>query len=347
MDEEIPLDDIRWVTKLLSEGSLARIEATKAEAVAELLADLSRYWESVAVSKASLREHDPSELIPFFEKYAERQYDSYAEELLPHSSDLDRYGLYLSMNVMDAISYEIRPERYFMPKNVCSGDWSELVRLLKDCEPELREQRRKELSDPSGDWEIYLYLSFERHMLKTGGRFRSRDDAEATNLLFQMKYLLRLRLFINWSDFDMRLRAHVSNRLAHWQAQAYRRAARQTDEAAHPSLGPSEVRGSVAERVEEASRQTAAPVKSDRTPAAERVPSVTDIKAALNIEDRKKAVKLRCILDRCTITELWSDAFKSRGWAVTTKRTAFNRWQASRRDAPSWADEFMRKRLLR
>jgi hypothetical protein len=67
MDEELPLNDIRRVTELLSRRSLARIEATKAEAAADLLMHLSRYWESVAVSMASLGEHDPSELIPFLD----------------------------------------------------------------------------------------------------------------------------------------------------------------------------------------------------------------------------------------------------------------------------------------
>src|SRR5260370_9697110 len=106
MDKQIPMDDIRRVTSLLSGESLARIEAAKWAAAADLTGDLSEYWKSRPLSRACLRANDAADLVPFFEAYAERQYDSYAEELLPHVSDVDQYTSYLLINVIDAISNE-------------------------------------------------------------------------------------------------------------------------------------------------------------------------------------------------------------------------------------------------
>jgi hypothetical protein len=40
------------------------------------------------------------------------------------------------------------------------------------------------------------------------------------------------------------------------------------------------------------------------------------------------------------------DRLSSRAGKDTTKQTAYNRWRESRVDAPSWADELMRARLL-
>ena len=80
---------------------------------------------------------------------------------------------------------------------------------------------------------------------------------------------------------------------------------------------------------------------------SEDVPTVADIEAALNDGDRKKAVELRCRLDGCKVNELWRSAFLSRRGTDATKQTAFNRWQASRENAPSWADALMRTRLLK
>ncbi len=81
--------------------------------------------------------------------------------------------------------------------------------------------------------------------------------------------------------------------------------------------------------------------------ATEHASKVADVEGALNRGERKRAVELRCSLDSCNITKLWKDAFKSRGGKPATKRTAFNRWQASRPDTPSWADELMRARLVK
>src|SRR5262249_13321262 len=67
-------------------------------------------------------------------------------------------------------------------------------------------------------------------------------------------------------------------------------------------------------------------------------PSLDDVKAALNQGDHKLAVKLRCTMDGCKRKDLWGEAFQSRRGTESTKQTAFNRWHASRRDTPSWAD---------
>jgi hypothetical protein len=72
-----------------------------------------------------------------------------------------------------------------------------------------------------------------------------------------------------------------------------------------------------------------------------------DVERALNQGNRKLAVKLRCQMESCIVKHLFLDAFRSLAQNYTTKRTAFNRWQASRDDTPSWADELMRARLLK
>jgi hypothetical protein len=243
MNEQLPAGDPQRIFERLSKKSLAKIKATKAGAVAQLLTGLSQYWESVAVNMPALKQHDPSELVSLFERYAECQFDSYAEELLPDFSDVDLYLWRLAADVIDRISNEICPGAGFMPhRNRFSGDWTELVRLLKDSKPEVREELRKVLSDPSGEWEIYTGRSFERHLIKHRVRGQKWDDPEANNtvqllrLVFQMKYQFHLRLFVNRYDFDMRLRAHLSNRLAYWEAQAYHRAISHADELEVPIL---------------------------------------------------------------------------------------------------------------
>ena len=76
-------------------------------------------------------------------------------------------------------------------------------------------------------------------------------------------------------------------------------------------------------------------------------PTLSDIEAALNQGNPKLAVKLRCAMDGCVVTDLYLDAFKSLAQKPATKRTAFNRWQASRHDTPAWADRLIRARLLK
>ncbi|MGP8242905.1 MAG: hypothetical protein ACLQVN_00125 [Bryobacteraceae bacterium] len=247
MDSQLPAGHPDKVFGLLSKKSLATIKAVRAKAVAELLMALSRYWESVGVSMAALKQHDPAELIPVFERYAERQFDSYAEELLPHLSDVDKYAWHLATDVIDRISNEIRPAAGFMPRDVLSGEWTELARLLKESKPDVRREMLDVLSDPSGEWEIYIGRAFRRHLVTHNFRRKDNPDGERAaqllSLLFQLKYHFHLRLFLNWYDFDLKLRAHLSNRLAYWQAQAYQRAIPQADEAEIPKLAPVLVMG--------------------------------------------------------------------------------------------------------
>ncbi|MGA2146144.1 MAG: hypothetical protein ABSH49_14410 [Bryobacteraceae bacterium] len=40
------------------------------------------------MSSKALREHDPAELMPFFERYAEKQFDAKAKEL-PATAQMD------------------------------------------------------------------------------------------------------------------------------------------------------------------------------------------------------------------------------------------------------------------
>jgi integrase len=55
----------------LSKQALARIEAARQEAGADLLSGLAAFWRRTGMSSKSLREHDPAELMPLFERYAE------------------------------------------------------------------------------------------------------------------------------------------------------------------------------------------------------------------------------------------------------------------------------------
>jgi hypothetical protein len=79
----------------LSKQALARIEAAKLEAGADLLNGLARFWRGVGMSSKALREHDPAELIPLFERYAEKLFDGEAKELLACFPDPEAYSFQL------------------------------------------------------------------------------------------------------------------------------------------------------------------------------------------------------------------------------------------------------------
>lgn len=113
MDSQVPAE-YPDIFGLLSKKSLAKIKAVKSQAVAELLPALSQVIESIAVNLDGLAEHDRSVFFPPFERYTERQYDAYAEELLPHFTDVSRYVWHLATDVTDRISNEIRPEPEFV-----------------------------------------------------------------------------------------------------------------------------------------------------------------------------------------------------------------------------------------
>jgi hypothetical protein len=95
-------------------------------------------------------------------------------------------------------------------------------------------------------------------------------------------------------------------------------------------------------------RESQAPrVIADQTDEGLQAPTLETIKDALDAGERKRAVQLRIRLDGCTVKTLWSEAFSSRRCKTKTMQTAFNRWQASRKGTPSWADKLIRARLLK
>src|SRR5579871_3500355 len=101
---DLVTSDIRIVRRVLSPESLALIDAAKATAEAELQNQLSRCVEHIAVDEDTLRQYRPFEIVPYFETYAERQYDAYAQEMLSGFPDVEDYGRLLAMNVTDHIS---------------------------------------------------------------------------------------------------------------------------------------------------------------------------------------------------------------------------------------------------
>jgi hypothetical protein len=236
--EQLPVDDIRRVTQLLSPAAFSKIQAVKAEAVSELLADLARYWETVSNFEA-LKQHEAIELVPLFDRYAERQYDSYAKELLSILPDIEEFALRLAIPVTDSLINEIRPKNGFMTKFPLSGEWTELIPILKACSKE-----ESDLAEPDGEWEMFLQRSFARQLAKSRIAIKRWDAANLKALerlcsFFHLKFRFYLRLFPNWHSFDLRLRAHLAIRLEYWEAQAYRRAILPGDE-----IEVSKVRGS-------------------------------------------------------------------------------------------------------
>lgn len=244
----------------LNDDARRRIEATKAEAVARLLRQLSNYLKSAAVSRVSLEERDPSEVIALFERYAQTQYDSKAQELLAHFSDVEKYGLYLATTVIDSIVLEILPASYFQPENPEANRWTDLAKLLRDIPSESRDQAFLHLD---GEWEILLEHSFKRHLFKTdriralGKGIQDGTEVESFRGLFYMKYLLHLRLFASWYSFDTRIRLHVSNRTLYWMTQFQRRAIAGLGEARKksPEQQPNEVERNVLHQADNGRRR--------------------------------------------------------------------------------------------
>jgi hypothetical protein len=62
------------------------------EAGADLLNGLAAFWRRAGMSSKALREHDPTELMPLFERYAERLFDAEAKELLACFPDPEAYS---------------------------------------------------------------------------------------------------------------------------------------------------------------------------------------------------------------------------------------------------------------
>ncbi|MCL5745172.1 MAG: hypothetical protein M1541_14815 [Acidobacteria bacterium] len=212
----------------LSESALRRIKAVQLEAGADLLNGLDAFWRGIGMSTKALREQDPSELMPLFERYAEKLFDAEAGELLACCSDPDAYTkevIFLPL----AVATRICPAVDTIPELFPSTDWKDLYRALKARSAESGMQNfLGQLMPLSGVWENYLDHSFSRRFLKGRITTLSPDiDGAVKNFraLFWMKYLFHLRLLANKQLFIQRLRTHLSVQLQVWRAQAYRQLA--------------------------------------------------------------------------------------------------------------------------
>jgi hypothetical protein len=211
----------------LSKQALARIEAARLEAGGDLLNGLARFWRGVGMSTKALRDHDPSELMPLFERHAERLFDAEAKELLACFPDPEAYSFQL-ISLPMKVAMRICPTTGIIsPENVMATDWTDLYRTLKTAG---MKSGRKDLGEAlqrlSGDWENYLDHSFSRQFLK--GRITSttpdkQSALKAFRLLFWLKYLFHLRLFANVQRCLNRISTHLSVPLHLWRAEAYRR----------------------------------------------------------------------------------------------------------------------------
>ena len=212
----------------LSPPGLARIKALQQEAGADLLVGLDGFWCRIGLSTKALREHDPFELMPLFERYAEKLFDAEAREWLVCLSDPDAYALHLTLVPM-TIAARICPSASVIPDDVVATDWKDLYRTLKARATKSgRKSVLEEFGHLSGDWENYLDHSFSRRFLKGRITTTQPDKAGAVKnfmALFWLKYLFHLRLFANHQRFIQRLCTHMSVRLRVWRAEAYRRMA--------------------------------------------------------------------------------------------------------------------------
>ena len=182
---------------------------------------------SIGMSSKALREHDPAELMPFFERYAEKQFDAEAKELLACFPDPEAYSFRLILLPMK-VAMRICPNvGIILPENVSATDWTDLYRTLKAAGMKSgRKGLGEKFQQLSGDWENYLDHTFSRQFLKgkiTTTTPEKESPIKAFMLLFWLKYLFHLRLFANNQRFIQRICTHLSERLHVWRAEAYRR----------------------------------------------------------------------------------------------------------------------------
>lgn len=210
-----------------SKQALARIEAARLEAGADLLGGMAAFWRGIGMSSKALREHDPAELMPLFERYAEKQFDAEAKELLACFPDPETYSFKLILLPMEVATRICPTSGIILPENVGATEWTDLYRTLKAA---AMKAGRKGLGEGfqqlSGDWEDYLDHSFSRQFLKGKVTTTTPDKESAVKafmLLFWLKYLFHLRLFANNQRFIQRICTHLSERLHIWRAEAYRR----------------------------------------------------------------------------------------------------------------------------
>jgi hypothetical protein len=115
----------------LSKQALARIEAARLEAGADLLNGLAAFWGGIGMSSRALREHDPAELMPFFERCAEKRFVAEAKELLACFPDPEAYSLKLILLPMK-VAMRICPSTgIILPENIAATEWTDLYRTLK------------------------------------------------------------------------------------------------------------------------------------------------------------------------------------------------------------------------
>ena len=212
----------------LSEPALRRIKAVRLEAGADLLNGLDAFWRGIGMSTKALKEHDPSELMPFFERYAEKLFEAESREWLACFTDPEAYTAHVAMLRM-AVADRICPAQTVIPDDFRATDWKDLYRIVKARAAESgRKSALGEFGQISGDWENYLDHSFSRRFLK--GKITTmtpdRDPAVRNfRALFWLKYLFHLRLFTTRRVFHHRLCLHLSVSLKFWEGQAYRQMA--------------------------------------------------------------------------------------------------------------------------
>ena len=105
----------------LSKQTLARIKAAELEAGADLLSGLAAFWRGIGMSTRALREHDPVELMPSFERYAEKQFDAEAKELLACFPGPETYSLKIEL-AADESRYANLPDHRHHPPRRCYGN---------------------------------------------------------------------------------------------------------------------------------------------------------------------------------------------------------------------------------
>ena len=165
--------------------------------------------------------------MPFFERYAEKQFDAEAKELLACFPDPEAYSFRLILLPMK-VAMRICPNvGIILPENVSATDWTDLYRTLKAAGMKSgRKGLGEKFQQLSGDWENYLDHTFSRQFLKgkiTTTTPEKESPIKAFMLLFWLKYLFHLRLFANNQRFIQRICTHLSERLHVWRAEAYRR----------------------------------------------------------------------------------------------------------------------------
>lgn len=210
----------------LSKQALARIEAAKEEAGADLLNGLAAFWSRIGVSTKALKEHDPLELVPLFERFAEKQFDAQAEELLPCFPDVVTYSERLTLLVAEIVAG-------ICPPDVSATKWEELYRSLK-VDLKERGQLGGTFQQPFGDWENYVARSFS-HQLLTKSAARPETGSYLT---FLLKYACYLRLVANHERFMERLITYFSEPLHRWRAKKHRQLADALEAGHHAPVRP-------------------------------------------------------------------------------------------------------------